>query len=287
MVGSLSMDFVVRTDILPNQGETVIGESFKTFFGGKGANQAIAARRAGLDVYMFGAVGGDSFGDRLLENLLVNDIHTQGIAKLENTESGSAHIHIHQGDNRIIIVPGANDQVSIEMMKNQLEFLQEMDLIILQNEIPMATIEYLVDFAHEKKIKVLYNPAPVKKISESLIEKVDFLTPNEHEFSLMFESKDLQEILVQFPNKLIVTLGSEGAVYCDEKLQIKKISGQKVSNIIDTTGAGDTFNGFLAKGIVEGLTLSESISLANQAAALSIQKEGAQDGIPYIKDVKK
>lgn len=286
VIGSLSTDFVVRTATLPHQGETVIGESFKTFFGGKGANQAIAAKRAGLDVYMFGAVGQDSFGKRLIENLQMNGIHTEGIESIENVESGSAHIQINEGDNRIIIIPGANNQVSITLIRKQLNLLQKMDLLILQNEIPMETIRFIIEFANEKKIKVLYNPAPVKNLDKKIIEMVDYLTPNEHECSSMFLDKELQKVLKQFPNKLIVTLGDKGAIYYDGS-EIQQINSEKIRNVVDTTGAGDTFNGFLAKGIAEEMDLSKSIRLGNKAAALAIQHEGAQAGIPFIEEVEK
>ncbi|MEI5994377.1 ribokinase [Candidatus Enterococcus mansonii] len=284
VIGSISTDFVVTTEVIPNQGETVVGQSFQTFFGGKGANQAVALSRAGVDVFMLGAVGSDSFGKELIRNLSENAIHTEMIQTIEESESGSAHIQIKDGDNRIVIIPGANDLISIEMVKQYQEELQKMDIIVLQNEIPLETIEYLIDWCFEHKIKTIYNPAPAKEIAGKYIDKVTYITPNEHETALLFKGEARENVLKRYPNKLIVTLGEQGAVFHDGEKEVV-VPAHRVTNVVDTTGAGDTFNGYFAKGILDGKSLAESLALGNAASALAIQAKGAQDGIPVYEKV--
>lgn len=284
VIGSISMDFVVTTNIIPNQGETVVGEAFQTFFGGKGANQAIALSRSELDVFMLGAVGNDSFGQSLIDNLESNGINTEMIQTYDNVESGSAHIQIKDGDNRIIIVPGANDMISIEVVQSYREKLEQMDMIVLQNEMPMETIEYLIEFCSERQIAVLYNPAPAKEIPERYLDKVTYLTPNEHEALLLFPNQSQEEMLRNYPNKLVITLGDQGAVFFDGEKQII-VPAKKVDTVVDTTGAGDTFNGYFVKGILEGLSIEKSLALGNAASAIAIQTKGAQSGIPAYEKV--
>ncbi|WP_225534682.1 MULTISPECIES: ribokinase [unclassified Enterococcus] len=284
VIGSISMDFVVTTNIIPNQGETVVGEAFQTFFGGKGANQAIALSRSELDVFMLGAVGNDSFGRSLIDNLKNNGINTEMIQTHDNVESGSAHIQIKDGDNRIIIVPGANDLISVEVVQSYREKLEQMDMIVLQNEMPMETIEYLIEFCSERQIAVLYNPAPAKEIPERYLDKVTYLTPNEHEALLLFPNQSQEEMLRNYPNKLVITLGDQGAVFFDGEKQIT-VPAKKVDTVVDTTGAGDTFNGYFVKGILEGLSIEKSLALGNAASAIAIQTKGAQSGIPAYEKV--
>ncbi|MGX7245031.1 ribokinase [Enterococcus quebecensis] len=284
VIGSISTDFVVTTEVIPNQGETVVGESFQTFFGGKGANQAIALSRSGIDVFMLGAVGEDSFGIELLENLKTNAVNTEMIQAVAKSESGSAHIQINNGDNRIVIIPGANNLISIDVIKQYQKELLTMDLIVLQNEIPMETVQHIIDFCFEHQIKTIYNPAPAKEIDEEFIEKVTYITPNEHETALLFKGESLEKSLRRYPNKLIVTLGEQGAIFYDGEKEVL-IPAHKVAKVVDTTGAGDTFNGYFAKGILDGLSLEKSLALGNAASALAIQAKGAQDGIPVYEKV--
>lgn len=285
VIGSLSTDFVVSTDIIPNQGETVVGKQIKTFFGGKGANQAVAISRSGVETFMLGAVGEDSFGSDLLKNLQDNHIDTSMMKIVKGVSSGSAFIQVYEGDNRIIIIEGSNASLTIDDIKKNEEKLKQMNLLVLQNEIPTEVIEYVIKFAAANDIVTVYNPAPIKKIDEKMLDLVDYLTPNEHEFNALFPNQTLEEALERFPNKLIVTLGDKGATYHD-KTEIKLVPSEKIAKVVDTTGAGDTFNGYLAYGLLNGKTIEEAIMMGNKAAGLAIQKEGAQSGIPTIDEVK-
>lgn len=285
VIGSMSMDLVVQTEVVPGQGETVLGHSFKTFCGGKGANQAIAAARAGLEVIMIGAVGQDSFGKVIKENLEENLINTEFIKEVKESASGSAHITINEGDNRIVVVPGANSLVSMADVRSALTKHPDIELIILQNEIPLAINQEILALATSLSIKTLYNPAPALAIEQTMIEEASYLTPNEHEFKLLFPEASLKSMLERYSNKLLVTQGSKGVIFASDTA-IENVLANKVTNVVDTTGAGDTFNGYFAKGIMSQLSVEDSIKLGNIAASIAIQFEGAQDGIPTLSQVK-
>ncbi|MBM7607607.1 ribokinase [Lysinibacillus composti] len=282
VIGSINMDIVVQTNIFPKQGETVLGELFTTIPGGKGANQAIAASRLGSNVQMIGAVGQDSFGTELYENLINENINVIGITKTKNT-TGIANILLHENDNRIIVVPGANFDVSKEMVDANLEMIKQSKLVMLQLEIPVETIEYVLSLCEDYQVPVLLNPAPAGNFKKEWIEKVTYLTPNETECEEIFGA-NFETVLSQYPNKIIVTLGSEGAAYSDGK-NIVRVPGFKTT-AVDTTGAGDTFNGALAYAICSGINLKDSVRFANIAASISVEKFGAQGGMPNLEAVK-
>lgn len=284
VVGSISMDYVINTDQIPIEGETVIGKQFKTHFGGKGANQAIAVKRSGVETFMVGAVGDDGIGHEMLENLIANDISTDMVKVVPNEHSGVAFIQVKDGDNRIIVVEGANAHLSISDIERHRDRLNEMDMVVLQNELPIAVIEHVIGFCHEHTIPVLYNPAPVKEIKTELLPLVDYLTPNLTECQALFENQSLDDLLALYPNKLIVTLGEQGATYHDGERAIV-VPAMRVDNVVDTTGAGDTFNGYLVRSLLEEKALKEAIELSTRASAVAIQKEGAQTGIPFYQDV--
>lgn len=283
VVGSIAMDFVVHADEIPEQGETIIGQSFTTHFGGKGANQAVAASRAGAQVSMIGSVGSDVFGDEVLQNLVDNQIEVAGIKRV-STSTGVAQIIIKEGDNRIIVIPGANNSIKVADIDHHKAKLLESDLVIMQHEIPETIIECVTGYCFSHDIPVILNPAPARAVSDDLIEKVTYLTPNESEFKILFPNLSLEEALKKYPNKLIVTLGSQGAIFYDGH-DIQQVAAFKVTPV-DTTGAGDTFNGALAVGLTNGLSLKDSVAFGNLASSLAVQANGAQDGIPYLDQLR-
>ena len=284
VIGSISMDLVTRTNQVPNAGETVFGEDFAMVPGGKGANQAVAfARLAPNEVNMIGAVGNDAFGKNILENFKENGVLLEDVGTIPQT-TGIAQITLFDEDNRIIIIPGANNEVLPDYLSKLWEKIRESQLVILQNEIPHETNLAVAKFCKENGIKVLYNPAPARNTDLEMIEFVDYITPNEHECKALFPNENLDEILSKYSNRLIVTLGSEGVIFHDGKA-IQKIPAIK-AKVVDTTGAGDTFNGAFAFGLTENLSVSDSIRLAVLASHLSIQKFGAQGGMPKLSEVK-
>lgn len=284
VIGSISTDFVVTTKQKPNQGETVFGEDFEIVFGGKGANQAVAAARLGMDVAMIGLVGSDIFGEGIIENLNKNHVNTENIKRVLDEVSGSAHIVLHEQDNSIIVVPGANNRLGEAEIERLKSTILTSNLVIIQNEIPQLTNEKIIQICWEAEIPVIYNPAPARPLAREWIEKVTYLTPNEHEFTLIFPEREYSEVLREYPNQLIITLGSKGALFFDGEKEVL-IPALKVEPV-DTTGAGDTFNGALAVGLLNQLKLKDSLSLANLASAYSIQKFGAQGGMPTHDQLK-
>ncbi|RKQ15999.1 ribokinase [Ureibacillus endophyticus] len=276
VIGSINMDIVVKTDIFPKQGETVLGNLFTTIPGGKGANQAVAAARLGSPVQMIGAVGEDSFGKELYSNLKNENIDVEAIAKTTNS-TGIANILLHDNDNRIIVVPGANFDVTKEVVDANLERIKKSSLVMIQLEIPVETIEYVLDLCQQLNIPVLLNPAPAGNFKKEWIEKVTYLTPNETECEYLFGA-DVEAILSKYPNKMIVTLGGDGAAFHNGE-KIVKITGYKTTPV-DTTGAGDTFNGAFAHAIISGYSIDKAVQFANIAASLSVEKFGAQGGMP-------
>ncbi|HWL11689.1 MAG TPA: ribokinase [Ureibacillus sp.] len=281
VIGSINMDIAIQTEIFPKQGETVLGNLFTTIPGGKGANQAVAAARLGSQVQMVGAVGEDAFGNELYFNLKNENVHVGGIAKTNNS-TGIANILLHENDNRIIVVPGANFDVDQQMIDANMELIKQSSLVMLQLEIPAETIDYILDVCEKLAIPVLLNPAPAANYKPEWIDKVTYLTPNETECEVIFGT-DYETVLKQYPNKIIVTIGGDGAAYNDGT-DLVKVPGFK-TKAVDTTGAGDTFNGAFAHAITAGQSMQEAVRFANIAASLSVEKFGAQGGMPQIDKV--
>lgn len=281
VIGSSSIDLVVKTDVLPQAGETVMGNSFFTTTGGKGANQAVAAARLSNKVYMIGAVGDDENGKQIIENLEQNNVDTTFMDKIENETSGTAHITLFEGDNRIIVVPAANNHVTPEKVLPKLERFGAGDIILMQHEIPEHTIKEVTDYAVKHDMKVILNPAPYRNIDKEIIDKVTWITPNESESELLFES-GVDEALKAYPRKLIVTKGAAGAMFYNDSQQLVKGYKKKV---VDTTGAGDTFNGALAVALIENKPLEEAVDFANLAGSFSVTGLGAQGAMPYRKEL--
>ncbi|PLS37049.1 ribokinase [Carnobacterium maltaromaticum] len=284
VIGSLATDFVVSVDKRPVVGETIIGNDFKTTFGGKGANQVVAAARLGSHVVMIGKVGADSFGTEIIANLKENKISVSSVEPVTHLPSGSAHITLADGDNSIVVIPGANNAVDIQQLTKNKERIKTSDLVLLQQEIPSETVEAIVDFCYQHQIPTVLNPAPACSISQNVIDKVTYLTPNEHEFEELFPQLTVSEGLAKYPNKLIITVGSKGVLFNNGQEEILVPSYQVTP--VDTTGAGDTFNGAFSVALTNQLSVAESIRFGNLAASLSIQKFGAQGGMPKLEELK-
>ncbi|WP_099223527.1 ribokinase [Listeria costaricensis] len=285
VVGSMSVDLTIETERMPKQGETIKGDSLELFCGGKGANQAVAIARLGGAVDIVGCVGKDPYGEWILANLMEQHVGCEMVEIDATTSSGTAPIFLVDGDNRIVITSGANDLVTVELVKEKIENrLSEYELVVLQNELPRATIRYVVERCHQQKVKVLYNPAPADVEAGSMMNQLTYLTPNETECRLIFPELSLEEAVEQYPNQLIVTRGADGVLFHDGTA-LQKIPAYQVK-AVDTTGAGDTFNGAFAHEIVQGKQIAEAIQAGNRAAAISVTKKGAQNGMPTLKEMK-
>lgn len=287
VIGSVNMDLTARTERLPGKGETVSASDLRYVPGGKGANQAVAAARLGGDVTMFGCVGDDAFADRLIENLRQNGVDTAHIRRISGVSSGIAMITVASpsGDNNIVVVPGANRCVTPAYVEDLRDAILEADILVLQNEIPPETVSYVIELGHQAGKTILYNPAPAAPLPECVVEKITYLTPNEHEAALLFPGdRPLSSLLEAYGGKLIVTLGEQGAAAWEngELLHIPP----RPAHVVDTTGAGDTFNGAFAFALAEGYGFRDALRFANVAASLSTEKPGAQGGMPTREEVE-
>ncbi|MEW5323301.1 ribokinase [Geobacillus thermoleovorans] len=280
VIGSINMDLVTVAARFPNQGETILGERFLTTPGGKGANQAVAAARLGADVQMIGAVGDDSFGKELIRSLQNEGISVHCVKPVTHQHTGIASITISEQDNRIIVVPGANHALTIEDINECESAIAESDVCLLQLEIPIPVVERAVAIAHRHGVRIIVNPAPAQPLPSLVLEQASFLTPNEHERAILFAGMDEEA----FVDRFIVTEGAKGVRIWQEG-QERLIPSFQVP-VVDTTGAGDTFNGALAVALAEGNTLEEACRFANAAAALSVTKLGAQAGMPRRQEVE-
>jgi ribokinase len=282
VIGSLNMDLVTVTKRVPQQGETITGESFSIFPGGKGANQAVAAARLGAKVFMLGKVGDDLFGKQIKDILSHEGIHVEYVEDSRNKETGTASITISGHDNRIIVVPGANHEVTPEWVMGHESQIKESDLLLLQLEIPLESVVKATEIANKHGVPVILNPAPYQKLPKELIDGVTFLTPNEHEYKQLLADASHEEI-DRIKAKSIVTKGEKGVEF---QLANKKISLPAIQvDVVDTTGAGDTFNGAFAVAYGKTNSLQEAVSFAIVAASLSITKMGAQTGMPSKKEM--
>jgi len=287
------MDLVIHTPKLPVMGETVIGSGFMTIPGGKGANQAIAAARLGGDVTMIGHVGDDAFGNSLKQNLQVNGVDVRHVKIMRNIPTGIAVIVIKDGDNFIILDPGANFTITAKDIIEAENVIRESDILLLQMEIPQEAIEQAVDIAKQYGVKVLLNPAPARNMPDNFLAKVDVFTPNESECELITgmalkSINDAGEAVKYLRGKgidqVIVTLGSRGVVYNNGN-QILHKPAHKVT-VVDTTAAGDSFTGALAVALTDGKSIDEAVDFANAAGALTVMKMGAQTSLPYKQEVE-
>ncbi|MDY4596745.1 ribokinase [Faecalimonas umbilicata] len=287
VVGSINMDMTVTAERIPLKGETLLGDSIHYIPGGKGANQAVAMARLGAEVEMFGCVGDDSNGEKLLENLRKEGVGTRHIKVLKEVPTGIALITVGENDNTIIVVPGANGQVDQIYADSIKEELKAFDMVVLQQEIPLETVHDLICFCAENGIKVILNPAPAAKVPLDIIEKVTYLTPNEHEAVLIFgEEETTEELLKKYPEKLVITQGSRGVSVCGKNGEVLTVPARPAI-VADTTGAGDTLNGAFSVQIAKGEPIAEALRYANTAASLSTEKFGAQGGMPTAEEVER
>jgi ribokinase len=279
VIGSINMDLVVETGHFPAPGETLLGQRFSTFAGGKGANQAVAARRLGAQVTLVGCVGDDAFGRELLAQLDAEGIDTRHVRVVKETGTGVAAITVSQAENSIVVVPGANHALTPADLDAVESSFADADVVLCQLEIPLATVEAAAAIAQRHGKPFLLNPAPASELPASLLERVALLTPNEHELALVFGggAEDWRQQLSAHPQRIIMTKGADGAWFGDAYGELAHQAAFKVS-AVDTTGAGDTFNGALAA--FWGDDLAAMSRLACAASALSVTRAGAQGGMP-------
>lgn len=284
VIGSINMDLVARTERLPGKGETVAASGFHCVPGGKGANQAVAIARLGGDVAMFGCVGSDAFADGLISNLAQNGVDTSCIGR-RSGPSGMAMITVAERDNCIVGIPGANQQVTPEYLEQMRSAILSAEIFLLQNEIPLETVAYAIDLGYRAGKTLIYNPAPAGPLPSGALDKVSYLTPNEHEAKLLFPGyENNEERLAACAGRLVITLGERGAVSWDNG-RVLHIPARP-ADVVDTTGAGDTFNGAFAWALAAGYRPEKALYFANVAASFSTERIGAQGGMPALGPVE-
>ncbi|KJR46445.1 Ribokinase [Desulfosporosinus sp. I2] len=292
VIGSLNMDLVVKAVRAPKRGETVMGEEIHFVPGGKGANQAVGLARLGAETTMIGAVGSDSFGEELLKALQKDGVNTSSVRVLDSEATGVASILLAEGDNSIVVVPGANAKCLPEDLDRYEGEIAEADLVLLQLEIPLETVEYAIKLARKHGKIVMLNPAPAQSLSEDLLSKVDYLTPNRSELASLTRlseestiAKGIERLLEVGVSCCVTTLGAEGVALMEKGGNLLKVSGHEVP-VVDTTGAGDAFNAGLAYALAQKKSIREATEFAVQVSALAVTKFGAQGGMPTLAEVE-
>ena len=294
VIGSLNMDWVIEVDHTPVAGETLLGHFTKEAPGGKGANQAYAASSLGGHVTMLGAVGKDSSGEKLLQSLQKAGVNTSPIQVNPEIGSGMAIIYVNNsGNNSIVVLPNANNTITKETIHAHEELFKAADLIMLQLEIPLEAVYESVFLAHQYHKTIILNPAPaISHLPNEILDKIDYITPNETELSTLTNQPvatideaitAARALLHSGVKHVITTVGEKGAVLVTSQgswhfpaLPVKAI---------DTTAAGDSFNGALAVYLAEGKSIEEAIVFGNQVAAITVTREGAQSAIPFREEI--
>jgi ribokinase len=294
VIGSINTDMVVRSTEIPKPGQTLMGHSFITTGGGKGANQAVAAARLGGEVSLIAKIGADAFGEISLESFKKEKINTSHIYTDQNAPSGIAIIVVDdKGENIIVVAPGANALLSEDDIQKAEEAIKNANIILFQLEIPINTVAAGVQLAKEHNRTVMLNPAPASAIPADILQHIDIITPNQTEALALtgitvndiFTAQQACDTLhAKGISIVIITMGEKGA-YLSSGNEKRMVGGYNAGKAIDTVAAGDTFCGGLAIGIAEGKSLYEAIQFANAAAALSVTKAGAQASIPFREQV--
>ncbi|MET0786018.1 MAG: ribokinase [Paenisporosarcina sp.] len=293
VVGSTNMDLVYRVPHIVKAGETLHSTQHELFFGGKGANQAVTAGQLGASVFFIGNVGVDDYGAKVKQNLIDKGVNTEGVQ--EKGITGQAIIQVtDSGENAIVLFPGSNFLVTPEQIQQSKGRIESSTVLLLQLEIPMTVVQSAVDIASQKEALIILNPAPAQELPETLLSKVSILTPNETELEILtglkIESEeDLHRactiLLEKGVGAVVVTLGEKGSYYMN-KNEYGRVCANDVK-VIDTTGAGDAFNGALAVGYCQGYSLRESILYASKVAGFVATQMGAQPTIPSSFRVEK
>jgi ribokinase len=295
VVGSINLDLVTEAGRIPQAGETVTGKSFKSFCGGKGANQAVAIAKLGCRVSMVGNVGNDAFGSQLRKGLDNAGVDTAFVSTVEGS-SGVALITVGQhGENTIVVVPGANGRLRPEQLEKAAPVIKQAGFLLVQLEIPLETVDYVVTFADRYRIPVMLDPAPAHELSPALLRKVAWITPNATEATLLLNSRveesdeasyfaAADRLLALGAGNVLLKLGSRGCLIAQRSQPKEHVPAFPVK-AVDTTAAGDAFNAGFAVGLLRNQTPTESAVFASAVAGISVTRNGAQPSLPTAEEV--
>ena len=291
VIGSANIDLTIQTDRMPKLGETVAGHGFSMNSGGKGANQAVAAAKLGGDVKFLGVIGNDTYGEKLLADLRKSGVFFEGITA-DGVPTGTACITVVNGDNFIVLNPGANDLLTPEIIEEKAELIRKSDYVIMQLEIPVDSVLRAAVIAKDAGTSVVLNPAPVKELPDEIYRLTDIMIPNEYEAMLLTGiSTDneqgcraaVEDLRKKGVKTVIITLGDRGCVYNDGDRIIFHPAGK--ADVVDTTSAGDSFIGALCCKLAFGNSLPEAIDYATKVAAVTVSRRGASESIPYAYEI--
>lgn len=289
VLGSINVDHVIRVPYFPKAGETLSGHSYQTAYGGKGANQAVAAARLGTKVKFIGTIGADPIGQEMKTAFAQDGIDTTAISTIADQTTGLAMIQVSdEGENSIVISAGANADLNVEKVQADCAVIGQADMLLMQLESPLQAVELAAKIAKSAGTKVVLNPAPAQPLSDELLGCIDMITPNETEAEILTGVKVIDEQTAAraaevFHQKgiqtVLITLGAKGVYMSEQGNTGQIIAGFRVK-AVDTTAAGDTFNGGLVTALLEDKPLNEAIRFAHAAAAISVTRMGAQTAIP-------
>lgn len=292
VVGSISQDLVVTSARLPLPGETLIGTHYATFFGGKGANQAVAAARLGAAVAMIGAVGDDAVGPHLRNGLANAGVHVQAMKTAPGASGVAVIFHAENGENAIVIAPGANSNLLPEDIDQHRALIAEAGMVLLQMEVPMQTVEHAIAVAAELHVPIMLDPAPARPLPDHLLRQVTWLTPNETEQrallggdAVLAPAQTAQALLARGVQNVALKLGENGVYIAGQDCPAQHIPGLSVP-VVDTTAAGDAFNAAFACWLLQGNAPAEAARFAVAASALSVTRTGAQPSLPTLQEVQ-
>lgn len=293
VLGSINADHILNIEQFPRPGETVIGKQYKVAFGGKGANQAVAAGRSGADIAFIACVGADDIGERVRQQLASDRIDTQPIEAIADSTTGVALIFVNaEGENVIGIDAGANAAVTPDYLARYQQKVIDADALLMQLESPLETVIAAASLAKQHQTQVILNPAPARELPDDLLATIDMITPNETEAQRLTgiavnDDNDAARAAQALHDKgivtVIITLGSRG-VWLSENGNGKLVPGFKVK-AVDTIAAGDTFNGALVTALLEGKTMADAVRFAHAAAAIAVTRPGAQPSVPWREEI--
>lgn len=294
MVGSVNVDIFLKVPRMPQVGETILGDKFYWHIGGKGANQAVGVARLGVPVYFVGKVGNDPFQQRIVDQLKREGVNTEFVVQDEETPSGMAVILVDkEGRNCITVIGGANRSLSQEDVERARKVILKADIVLLQLEIPLETVEYTLRLARESGLCTVLNPAPANILNPEILSNTEILVPNRDEaekltgakITSLQKAKEAGALLLGKGVKAVVsTLGEEGAILATRE-KIRHFYGIPVKPL-DTTGAGDSFIAALVTALIQGKDREEAVRYANYAASLSVTKLGAQASLPRKEELE-
>jgi ribokinase len=294
VVGSTNTDMVIKAAHIPEPGETILGGSFFMFQGGKGANQAVAAKRLGGDVTFIAKTGNDIFGERSVQLFKEEGIHTGHIVTDPANPSGVALITVDDNaENCIVVASGANATLSPDDLEPALDIIKQANIILMQLEIPLDTVSYVASVASANRCKVILNPAPACALPDTLLQNISIITPNKKEAEMLSGIKitDMESTVIaarilreKGVATVIITLGPQGAFISNADMEV--LIAAPVVKAVDTTAAGDVFNGALAVALSEGRSLADAVTFGCKAAAVSVTRLGAQSAAPYRHEVE-